>query len=64
MSTGGFTISIVCSPQFVTVNQHNKLDEICYKKNVLAINDVALYRDLTVSKFYEFSTFLLFTVAT
>jgi len=32
------------------------------KKNVWAINDVALYRDLTVSKTFQFSTFLLFAV--
>jgi len=48
MISGGLKISTVCSLQFATVNRDNVRDVVCVHRVVWAINDVTLYRGLTV----------------
>jgi hypothetical protein len=56
--TSGFTISTVSSLHFKKVNRYKFYDGISIQKVVWAMNDVAIYRCLTVINFNNFSNFL------
>jgi len=53
----GFTISTVCSLQFVAVSGHNVLDGTAVHRVVWEINNVGMYRGLNVIRFNNFSNF-------
>ena len=59
MIPGGFTLSALCSLQFAAVNRNNMKDIDSVHRGLWAINDVELYRGLTVINLNTFSSFRL-----
>jgi len=57
MISGGLTTSTVCSLLFAELNRDNATDVVSVNNVVWVINAVALYRDITVIYFNNFSCF-------